>query len=88
MKTEINYISKEITEESKNALTSALELIKDRNCVTWNGRHSCIDRMVANIGHNIYTTDITLRDRNNGVQAYFLNGQFWSAITKQLLILI
>jgi hypothetical protein len=88
MKTEINYISKETTEESKKMLTSALSLIKDKNCVTWNGRHACIDRMVANMGHNIYTTDITLRDQNNGVQAYFFNGQFWSAITKQLLTLI
>ena len=88
MKTEINYISKETTPESKQALSCALDMVKGKVSVTWNGRHSCIDRMVANIGRNIYTTDITLRDHNNGVQAYFCNGQFWSAITKQLIILI
>lgn len=88
MKTEVNYISKETTEEAKNALSIALELVKGKVSITWNGRHQCIDRMVANIGHNIYTTDITLRDHNNGVQAYFCNGQFWSAITKQLITLI
>ena len=90
MKTEVNYTSKERTPETELMLKTALSIVAGKNCIVDGNhhKHTCIDKMVANIGHNEYTTDITLRNRNGQVEAYFIYGKFVTSISKREIELI
>ena len=90
MQTIINYHSEKPSSAALEMLQIALDQIKGKSCISNgnNNRHVCIDRFVAEIEHNEYTSHITLRNHENGVEAYFCNGQFWTSITKRLVNLV
>lgn len=85
MKTSIVHNSKESTPEADSMIQLAINQVKDKSVVTWNGRRAKAETLCINQGHNIYTLDITIRDANNDILAYFCNGQFWSSVSRLLV---
>jgi hypothetical protein len=90
MKTEVNYISKEKNPVTEKMLDQAFAIVAGKNCITnGNGnKHRCLSKMVANIGHNEYTTNISLIGKDGGVEAYFIDGRFVTSITKREIELV
>lgn len=85
MKTIINHNSSEVSDSVKVDLNAALALVKGKRCIKSSNDHRPvrIAGFVAELGCNKYTTSITLRNDENGVEAYFCNGLFWTSITKR-----
>jgi len=88
MATEINHIYKESTPEVDSMIQLAITQTKGKSCIIYNEKRTRVNKLVINQRHNIYTLDITLRNIQDEVEAYFCNGVFWSAVSKQLCNLI
>jgi hypothetical protein len=85
MKTEINYLTKETTPTTGDMLKTALSLVAGTDVIVKGNRdaYSRVIKLVANIRHNEYASSIDLIGIDGCVEAYFLNGQFWTSITKK-----
>jgi len=86
MKTVVNYTHESKSEAALSMMREAINQTYNATSVRWGlDKVACVETLICNIGSTESNSNIYLADHNGYAVAYFMNGLFWSAVTKSLI---